>query len=126
MSPVKYPKISYIRRTNERGEKEFVFQGYYKYTDPKTGNYIEVFDGEVSDGSTGALDIHSAAWWVHDAICRDGHWHGPKKDPIGSYTAARILSDILRKEGRWARAFYWRWSTFAFGCHKVRKNGWWQ
>ena len=95
----------------------------YTYTDPKTGRTITLVEGFESDGATGAFDVFGAAWWVHDRICVRPEFDDGT--PITAWVAARILSDILAANGRWFRSFYWRWSTFAFGCHKTRENGWW-
>jgi len=93
------------------------------YESPRYGKSIIVPKGYISDGATGALDIASEAWWVHDLICERGTWEDGT--PITAWQAATVLHDILLSEGRWARARYWRLSTFAFGCKKTRENGWW-
>lgn len=86
------------------------------------GRQIAMREGDRSDGATGAWDIKSAAWWVHDRVCDFPYWDDGT--PITAWQAASILSEILAYEGRWARAHYWRASTFMLGCHNTRKNGW--
>ena len=79
--------------------------------------------GTQSDGATGAIDIWSKSWWVHDELCRMAVW--ADGSPVTAWQAAAVLSDILKEEGHWFRCHTWRWATFFFGCHKTRENGWW-
>ena len=95
-----------------------------RYESPRyPGKTITVPEGYESDGATGAFDICSDSWWVHDVICDRATWDDGT--PINAWQAAAVLSDILASEGRWARAIYWRWTTYLIGCHKTRKNGGW-
>ena len=82
---------------------------------------LTVLKGFLSDGATGAFDIHSAAWWVHDMICDTGLWDDGTK--ITNWQASMVLSDILHEEGRYFRSFYWFWATWMFGGDKARDNG---
>ena len=82
---------------------------YYSETYDKT---ITVEKGRKSDGATGAFDIWSEAWWVHDKLCEESRWDDGT--PCTNYQASQVLGDILKKEGRWMRSFYWRWATFFF------------
>lgn len=94
----------------------------YGYYSPRYDKRITVEMGEKSDGATGAFDIPSAAWFVHDKICKTGQFDDATK--VTAWQAANILRDILTSEGRRWRGYYWHWSTFLFGCYKARKNGW--
>ncbi len=95
----------------------------FKYTDPKTDKDIFIPKGRESDGATKAIDIYGAGWWVHDEICKRPRF--VDGTPITAWTAARILSDILKANGRPIRAIYWRWFTFFIGCRETHKqNGW--
>lgn len=73
-----------------------------------------------SDGATGAFDIISNGWWVHDKLCNTGVFHD--ESPCTTLQASTILSDILRSEGRWFRAISWFLPTWIFGGGKTRKN----
>jgi len=94
---------------------------------------ITVPKGYQSDGASGAIDIHSDSWWIHDWIC--GNWSGVGPKPVGGQfdsghlinnkMASQILSDILRSEGRWLRAQYWYTFTWLFGGGAARRNGMW-
>jgi hypothetical protein len=95
----------------------------YTYTSPRYGKSVQLSAGDLSDGATGAFDIHSCSWWVHDRLCLDACW--ADGSPCTAWQAATVLYDILKAEGRWVRAHYWRLTTFAFGCHETRRNGWW-
>ena len=109
------------------------------YTNKKTFTYfskryhksITVPKGYRSDGATGAIDIESKGWWVHDWLC--GNWTGSgPRPPYGrfddesrctNWQASMILSDILWDESRYFRAVYWFPFTFLFGGGEARKNG---
>lgn len=84
---------------------------------------VTVPEGYQSDGATGAIDIFSEAWWVHDKLCDTGLFDDGTK--CNNKQASQILSDILKKEGHWIRAQYWYTFTWLFGGGKARKNGMW-
>lgn len=84
--------------------------------------YITVPAMYRSDGATGALDINSCAWWIHDRICDHPFWDDGT--PIPAWTAAMVLSDELFLDNYKIRSIGWFWATFFFGCHKARSNGW--
>lgn len=99
------------------------------YTCPKTieyyskryKKYVTVAEGYRSDGATGAVDIYSNGWWVHDVLCDKGVFDD--ETPCNNLQASNILHDILRKEGRWFRARSWWLATYLFGGGKARDNG---
>lgn len=74
-----------------------------------------------SDGATGARDIVSESWWVHDKLCDSGVFEDGTK--CTNWQASCIIGDILRAEGRTHRARYWKWFTFMGGGGKARENG---
>tara|TARA_R110000772_G_scaffold68760_1_gene152350 strand:+ start:5206 stop:5442 length:237 start_codon:yes stop_codon:yes gene_type:complete len=74
-----------------------------------------------SDGATGAMDIDSKAWWVHDQLCRDGTFACGSK--CTNLQASTVLYNILKDEGYWFRARTWFIMTLAFGGGKARRNG---
>lgn len=99
----------------------YTLQYTIKYTSTRYGKTTVVPKGYKSDGATGAFDIWSEAWWVHDKLCDQGTWDD--KTPITNWEASTVLSDILATEGRWFRARYWWLATWLFGCTKAKRNG---
>lgn len=73
------------------------------------------------DGATGAFDIDSFGWLFHDVLCRDGCFSDKSK--CTNWQASKVLSDILKEEGRWFRSNSWLVATWLFGGGKARKNG---
>lgn len=61
--------------------------------------------GMISDGATGAVDVASLGWWVHDRVCVTRQFDDGT--PCNAWQQAWILSDILMSEGRWFRARTW-------------------
>ena len=93
----------------------------YVYRSSRYGKSITIPSRFYSDGATGAIDIESDAWIVHDHICRYGMWDDGSQ--ITNWQASTVLCDILWSEGRWCRAFYWWPTTWLFGGGAARENG---
>jgi len=89
--------------------------------DHKYKKQVTVPKGYYSDGATGACDIDSRAWWVHDKLCDYGTFDDGTK--CTNWQASMILRRILWDEGFWIRAFTWRPMTHLFGGGKARENG---
>lgn len=115
---IKYKRIVPPRDDGMKWVCTETYRIYYK----RYGKWLEIREGDMSDGASGALDIRSSAWWGHDWLCK----HGTFQDgtPVTAWMAANCLRDILREEGRLLRSYYWHWATFLFGCKRTRKNGW--
>lgn len=79
--------------------------------------------GYPSDGATGARDIDSKGWWVHDVLCDHGVFFDGS--PCTNWQASMILHDILIQEGYWFRARSWFVMTWLLGGGEARKNGMW-
>lgn len=107
---------------DDSGYKYELLEGVH-YHSKRYGKDVILEKGFKSDGASGAFDIHSLAWWVHDKLCETGVWSDGTS--ITNWQASRVLSDILRSEGRWIRSWRWFWATWLFGCSKARKNGMW-
>ena len=110
----------------EKVKYKVVGDGYettddYVYWSPRYRKFIFIKPGFYSDGATGAIDIDTIAWWVHDYICRYGVWNDGT--PITNWQASSILSDILRKEGFWFRSYTWWIATWLCGGGAARRNG---
>lgn len=100
-------------------------------TDQDTGRTITVPKGYEVDGATYALDDPrlALAWTIHDWVCEFTKWDDGSG--ITAWEAARILWILIRLAAQefkvlwfYGRAWGWNVMTFAFGCVKTRKNGW--
>ncbi len=94
-----------------------------KYYCKRYDKYISLSVGYLSDGATGAFDIHSLSWWVHDKITDTGKFDDGSL--CNNRQASTILADILFNEKRWFRSVYWWWATWLIGGKEARKNGMW-
>ena len=110
-----------VHDPDRNGKKYTLHTPMIEYVCPKTGRTLTLYKGYKSDGATGAFDIRSNAWWIHDLICDRGTWDNG--DKIKNWEASAILSRLLALEGRPFRAGYWFLCTFAFGGGKARDNG---
>lgn len=90
-----------------------------EYYSNRYDKWIIVPIGYESDCATGAIDIKSDSWWVHDKLCDTGIFEDGTK--CTNWQASTILSDILRSEKRYFRAVYWWPITFIFGGGKCRQ-----
>lgn len=102
-------------------KKPYVALMPFSYYSKRYGKHVHIPQGMDSDGATGAWDITSLGWWVHDRLCNTGQWGDGTR--CTNWQASMVLFDILRSEGRWWRDHWWLWSTFLFGGGKCRKNG---
>jgi hypothetical protein len=103
------------------GRKKYRLPYRIDYYSKRYDKRVVVPMGYRSDGATGAFDIWSEGWWVHDMLCERGTWEDGTL--VNNWQASQVLQDILKSEGRWARARYWFWATWMFGGGKARKNG---
>ena len=92
------------------------------YHSPRYGKTSTAEVGEY-DGATGADDILTLGWVIHDQLCREGCWDDGTL--IYNWQCSQVLQDILKSEGRWFRARTWFAATFLFGGGQARKNGMW-
>jgi len=113
--------------TYEKVENGHHIHGHYMimetvtYYSPRYNRRVTVSKLTVRDGASGAFDIRSLSWWVHDELCDLGCWDD--KTPVTNWQASCVLSDILHDEGRWFRARTWLIATYLFGCKNARKQG---
>lgn len=80
------------------------------YYSKRYDKYVTIKQGWYSDGATWAIDITSLGWWVHDRLCERCTWDDGT--PCTRWQGSKVLSDILKAEGRWARAWYWKYATY--------------
>jgi len=98
-----------IPRYHKGGSKGWVLDEDVCYYSPRYKKKIYIPKGYESDGATGALDIRSLGWWVHDKMCEDMKW--ADGTPATRWQGSTVLSDILKDEGRYFRKTYWRYAT---------------
>jgi len=105
----------------KRSDQQYVVIKRYVYYSKRYNATVTALVGDVFDGATGALDINSFGWIVHDVLCRDGCFDSGK--PCNNWQASKVLADILKSEGRWFRRHTWFVATWLFGGGKARANG---
>lgn len=104
-----------------------IFRGQYLvtkdivYYSTRYNKYVTAKAGEVLDGATGALDIESFGWPIHDVLCKYGKFDDDTL--CTNLQASLILSDILKEEGRYIRSLTWLGATWLLGGGKARDNG---
>jgi hypothetical protein len=98
-----------------------------KYFSERYQKTVTVPYGYWSDGATGATDLSgdhpcmrgpdkiytSQAWWVHDILKEFGVWDDGSV--CSNWQASWVLKDILKKEGRRVRDFWWFLATLVWG-----------
>ena len=123
-----YRKLTKLEVKNAKGKK-------YKLLEP-ISYYSEYYDknvslpvGYLSDGASGAADIRSLSWWVHDKLCDTGKFDDDSL--CTNWQASKILRRILWQEWSWEKPFrlirgiLWSPATWLFGGGEARKNGMW-
>ncbi len=94
-----------------------------EYFSERYRKWVTVPKDYLSDGATGAFDIWSESWWVHDMLCDRGTWDDGTL--VTNWQASQVLQDILVDEDRYIRSKYWFWATWLLGGGKARDNGMW-
>ncbi len=113
---------NYIEKfRNRKGKRCYRVTKSYVYYSSRYSKLITCAVNMISDGATGAIDINSASWLVHDQLCDTGLFDDGTK--CNNLQASAILSDILSEEGRWFRSYTWFITTWLFGGGKARANG---
>lgn len=110
--PAKHPK---------KGKFKYRLKVDISYYSTRYDCIVRGKKGEVFDGATGAIDIDSYGWVIHDILCRDGCF--ADGTPCNNWQASMVLHDVLRSEGRWFRKYTWFLATWLFGGGKARDNG---
>ena len=77
--------------------------------------------GYPSDGATGAIDLDTIGWWVHDVLCNTGKFSDGTS--CTNWQASVVLHDILLSDGHWFFARRWFIATLLLGGGKARENG---
>lgn len=92
----------------------------WRYLSVRYCRLVKIKEDQVRDGASGAKDIESLAWWVHDQLCAEGAWYD--RSDVTPWQAAMVLYDILREEGRWFRARTWLLATYFAGCRRAHEE----
>ena len=111
MRQIKYKKVGDGYEVTE----EFV------YYSPRYNRSITIKERFYSDGATGASDVDSDGWIIHDHICRYATWDDGAR--IDNWTASTVLGDILWRDGYKFRSVTWWFATYFFGGGMARTNG---
>ena len=105
----------------------------FTYYSKRYDKNVTVDTRELSDGATGAADITSRCWWVHDQLCNTGVFDDGTL--CSNWQASQILQDIMveesppqgweryRPSSRYWQSKRWFWATLLMGGGKARENG---
>lgn len=105
----------------------------FTYYSKRYDKYVTVDTRYLSDGATGAPDISSRSWWVHDQLCETGMFDDGTK--CSNWQASQVLQDIMveesppkgweryRPSSRYWQSKRWFWATWLCGGGQARKNG---
>ncbi len=105
--------VSYSKIKTKRGKIIYVNEEAFGYYSNRYNKTCRVREGFTSDGATGAMDICTRAWWVHDVLKATGVWDDGTV--CTNHQASMVIHDILQEEGNWFRAKTWCGATFIFG-----------
>lgn len=86
----------------------------YDYFSKRYQKHVIARKGDIFDGATGAVDINSYGWIIHDVLKRDKKFED--STVCSNWKASNILSDILKSEGRWFRSRSWFLTTLVWGA----------
>ena len=93
--------------------KYYINDRSFTYYSKRYDKYVTVYEEYSSDGATGARDIDTSGFWVHD-ILKEFKVFGDGS-VCTNKQASYILYDILKSEGYWFRARSWFLTTLAWG-----------
>lgn len=95
------------------GKRWYICKEEFTYWSPRYDKEKTVKEGYKSDGASGAIDICSVAWFVHDVLKDDKTWDDGSV--CSNYQASHVIGDILKEEGRWFRCKSWFVATLGWG-----------
>ncbi len=111
MRQIKYKKVGDGYEVTEK----------FVYYSPRFNRNLTIPENFYSDGATGAKDVDSDGWIIHDNICRYAVWDDGTR--IDNWTASTVLADILWRDGFKFRSITWWIATYLFGGGLARQNG---
>ena len=103
------------------GNGDYQLNEVIRYYSERYKKWITVPAGRISDGATGAMDITSRGWWIHDELCLRGKWDDGTL--LSNWECSQVLQDVLKAEGRYWQSKRWFWATWLCGGGEARKNG---
>ena len=118
------PTFKPVYERIEHGKYKYRLCCGASYFSERYEKWVEIPEGRLSDGATGARDLpDSWSWWFHDELCSDAAWSDGT--PCSNWQASMVLKDILDEEGYDLRKYTWKWATFLFGGWKIKRRvGW--
>jgi hypothetical protein len=99
-----------VPKYHKGGSKGWILDEDVEYYSTRYGHWVKLEKGYESDGATGAFDIKSSAWLIHDKLCEDMAWFDGT--PCTRWQGSMVCSDILESEGRWFRKESWKYATY--------------
>ena len=114
MIPKLLPDVSFRMLHFPDGDVCYMLLAPIKYYSPRYKKSSSLPAGYESDGASGAQDVCSVSWWVHDYMCDTERW--ADGSPCTGLQRSTVLHDILREEGRWFRARSWWLATMGREC----------
>lgn len=93
----------------DKASDSYILDEAIEYYSERYRKWVTVRKGFTSDGATGAYDVISLGWWVHDKLCLTNVWEDGT--PCTRWQGSTVLHDILKQEGRWFRKTTWRYAT---------------
>ena len=103
-----------MRIFNTRLTGDYVNPKEFTYHSNRYDKNVTVEEGELSDGASGAVDVHnSISFVVHDVLKKYQKWDDGTE--CTNTQASWVIYDILKQEGRWFRARTWYVSTLLWG-----------
>ncbi len=91
-------------------DERYICSKEFTYYSKRYDKNVIVKRGYDSDGATGAKDIRSNSWWVHDVLSEYNQFSDGSHCSI--LQSSWVLHDILKEEGRYIRAKTWLVATF--------------
>ena len=91
----------------------------FSYYSKRYDKWVTVPFDELSDGASGAFDIKSRSWKIHDVLKKYQIWDDGTK--CTNHQASYVVYDVLKEEGRYIRARTWYYSTLIWGSFVEKK-----
>ncbi len=87
----------------------------HTYHSPRYNRDATIPSGFVSDGATGAMDLYTRAWLVHDFLCTQPcRWDDGTE--CTRWQSSMVLHDCLAEDGFDVRAWPWALATWIAGA----------
>ena len=107
MVVVNIPRYRYAPEGDK--DKPWLLLEDFLYYSRRYNKYVKLEAGMRSDGATGARDIISAAWWVHDELTESYTWRDGTE--CTRWQSSNVIADILKDEGHWFIDGFWKYAT---------------